>query len=205
MSEIKEHLQEVDTHLSKLDQSLMALDESDSQYKKLSSNIIQKIWHGSENVELALQKLGCSGVSSATELNTKLHLMHYNEVAQDSITKGMDGELTSFILTPEYIRSEILKLPMFKDSVYHKDIGMIYRASPTFLTRAIKNTRTLMFLVAIPVIKADDVSPMYRVTNMGYWDSDHYFKYLLPELFYFAKNNNDQHVATPAIEKCRHK
>lgn len=117
----------------------------------------------------------------------------------------MDGKVTDFLIDYDFLTTKILKSSKFEKSIYKTDPGLFFLSSSSMLTHIDKSKNLAYFTILTPNILEQDLSPLYKVTNFGWYHGESIIKNDLPEYVYFLSDGNRVKIVEPDLKKCSYR
>nr|QLL27738.1 hypothetical protein [Leveillula taurica associated rhabdo-like virus 1] len=200
--EVDDHVRQINRHVASHESRLSNLQITTEHYEKINDRLIVKMYSGFSDLFKELFGKLCQSQEEEIRQILLMHLDNYFYQYKNEIYRAMDGHVSDFMISLQYVKDNILSLPVFKDSAYTQDPGLFYASSKSVLIKADKKTSTAYFLVSIPIIRKQDISPLYKVTNFG-WDSSGFTnKIKLPENFYYLSQNDSVRIISVDLANC---
>ena len=198
------HLKELDKHISRTDQWIVDTSYNQAQYNKLGENIFTKMYHGVLNNERLLAKALCQKSTEDIYHHAYLEYTILLEQYKESFSRAMDGFVSDFLISYDFLNNVLLKSDDLAKSAYKIDPGLFYLISTCMMTRVDPENRIVYFTIITPIIQEQDVSPLYKVYNYGWWDGDINVRFKIPENFYYLTDGKIARTATPNLSKCKY-
>lgn len=205
--EVQHHLEAIDSHIRSDDYKVYSLESNQKQYIEKSNNLFIKMYQGFLNNEKHLLELLCNA-SSAAEIETAG--LAYSTMLDNykvAINQAMEGKVTDFLVTHSLLQKMIQNKPELEGTVYSIDPGLFYISSTSMLTKVDPSHNTAYFLITTPILKQEDVSPLYRVTNFGWVENNMVLHLKMPEFVYYLTDvkRGAKMIASPDLSKCQNK
>lgn len=201
--ELQNHISMLDSKISATTQWLSDREVLESQYKEVSESLFTKLYHGVYNNEKMLAESLCSVRDDNIYSSVYLQYSTLFETYKSNFLEAMDGKITDYMISYDFLTETILKKPEFAETAYKIDPGLFYLASTGMLTRVDYINMIAYFTVTTPILKEMDVSPLYRIYNLGWWESGHRLRVNVPSYAYFLTDKERVEIATPNLERCR--
>lgn len=200
---------EIQTHMSMLDEKLRFannfLVESSKtalQYNKVNEGLYTKLYHGTINHEKLLAESICKIAENEIYDSVYLHYMLYLETYKQNFLEAMDGKVNDFLISYDFLVNNLLKDRIYKNSAYLVDPGLFYIASTSLLTRLDIEHQMAYFTILTPILKEQDVSPLYQIYNLGWRDQTHLLKFDVPTHGYLLTDGRQAEIAAPKLDRC---
>lgn len=205
MSELTltKHLEHLDNHIKKTENWILDSSKMTNQYQKVSESLYTKLYHGIVNNEELLAKNLCEIKDEETYASIYLQYTLFLESYKDNFLKAMDGKVTDYLIGYDFLTTTLLARGDFDRTAYKVDPGLFYLASTCMLTRIDTTNNIAYFTITTPILQEMDVSPLYRIYNLGWWESDNLIKMNVPQFAYFLSDKDRIEVATPNLDRCR--
>lgn len=205
--EVQHHLEAIDSHIKSDDYKVYSLESNQKQYIEKSNNLFIKMYQGFLNNEKHLLELLCNA-STAAEIETAgLSYSTMLDNYKSAINLAMEGKVTDFLVTHSLLEKMLSNKPELEGTVYSIDPGLFYISSTSMLTKVDPSHNTAYFLITTPILKQEDVSPLYRVTNFGWIENNMVIHLKLPEFVYYLTDvrKGAKMIASPDLSKCQNK
>ncbi|UHR49716.1 MAG: hypothetical protein FuLiV2_gp4 [Hangzhou lispivirus 1] len=201
--ELNGHLTNLDTQIRGTANWIEDFSKIQYQYQKISEDMYTKIYHGLFNNEKLLAESICQIRDDDIYATTYLQYSMFLENYKEQFLLAMDGKVTDYLVGYDFLVNTILNKPDLAKTAYKVDPGLFYIASTSMLTRVDYLNRIAYFTITTPVLQEMDVSPLYRVYNVGWWEENHLLKLSLPSFSYFLTDRERVEIATPNLNKCK--
>lgn len=200
--EIKAHLLEIDEHMDKTSEWLNKFSKAQKQYNKLSERVYTKTFHSILNNEKLILQSFCQMREANFLKNLYLELTSLLDLYKNEFRNAMSGDVSDFLVSYQHLKNTLLVLPVFQGTAYILDPGLFYVASNSFLTQIDVENRVAYFLITTPILKNQDISPLYRVENLGWWEGEVQVRFSVPKFFYYLTDQNTARVTAPDLTQC---
>lgn len=117
---------------------------------------------------------------------------------------AIDGRVTDFLITHNFLVDHILNLEDFKRSINKVDPGLFLIRSSSMLVEVSPVKRTAYSLITVPMREeiALYISPLYSITNLGWKERGIHYKLFLPQSYYYVSKSNKVWVSVPDATEC---
>lgn len=201
--DLSNHLRDLDNKIRMTSSWIQNHSDIENQYKKVSEDLYTKLYHGTLNNERLLANSICRVENDDIYDSIYLHYTLFFENYKNNFLKSMDGKVTEFLVSYDFLVDVLLNNPELEKSAYRVDPGLFYVASTGMLTRVDKTHRIAYFTITTPILQEADVSPLYRIHNMGWWEQDNLIRLNLPDFGYFLTDKEQVEIATPNLDRCQ--
>lgn len=113
------------------------------------------------------------------------------------------GKLSSDIIDPLSFKQIILSNTQLKNSVLADDITLAYRLTQLMPLGIINDHMGISVLLRIPVIEIQDISPIFSITNVGWYINNHYERFKVPDEFYLLLEHEKMYALEINSESCQ--
>lgn len=202
-ADVNQHLRQVDQNIGRTADWIDRSSRIEDQYHKLSESLYTKLYHGVQNNEKSIINSICQ---LQDEQGFDMLYFHYSamiESYKNQFLQAMDGKVTEYLVSYDFLLRTLLSRPEFEKTAYKVDPGLFYLASTGMLTRVDYIHRIAYFTITTPILQELDVSPLYRIYNVGWWEGEHWIRINIPNYSYFLTDKERVEMATPNLDRCR--
>lgn len=159
------HIENINEHIAKDDYQIYSMASNQAQYTEKMNKLYLKMFHGFLNNEKHLLDLFCNAWNNAEIEIAGLGYAAVSDQYKISISQAIEGVVSDFLVTTDLLQKMIDTKPELHDTVYKIDPGLFYMTSTSMLTKVDRTHQTVYFLVTTPLIKQEDIPPLYKVHN----------------------------------------
>lgn len=199
---LKNHLEDVESHINKMHLWLKKNNDFEQQYHRLSEEVFLKAYHGTINNEKRLAMTLCNVADKAISQEIHLEYELFLDSYKNGFRRALDGEVDDFLISYKFLLSNILSKDVFKDTAYKVDPGLFYVTSKSVLTHVDKKNRIAYFLITTPILNSKDISPLYNVHNLGWWQDDTLVKWDIPSNFHYLTDGKRLKIIETDTQRC---
>lgn len=192
---MKEHLYQLEQNQEKIINFLKEKDEIDRAVVQISEDIYLK----NSEILKSFYKLIAENMckSKSFYLTNALILQYISELKnlERSISHALNGRVTRELIPPNSLMIDILSNePELSNSIYYHDIGLFYELVTSYFVGYDVRSDVLLFLLSIPIVNENTVSPIYKIYNYGWNHLGITHKFQLPDEFFFSATSTGDRV-----------
>lgn len=122
---------------------------------------------------------------------------------KNHVNRAIEGKVSDFLISEKFLTSKILSNSQLSKSIYKRDPGLFYSLSSSMLYKVDLAHRTVYFMIATPTVLETDVSPLYKIVNLGWVESGVRMRINLPGKGYFLTEKDQKIFVSNDLDSCR--
>lgn len=193
-----QHLKEVDEQMKRYQKWLNAHVMLDERYQQLTENIYIKIYGGMTTIaESLVRAILCRSNLDTMTTNKGQKYLDVLESYNKGFWRAMDVKVDEYSVCYDFLTDFVFKKQRYSGTVFKTDPLMFYYASHSFLTGFDRANQVVYFTVITPILLKRDISPLYKTSNIGWWEDDVNLRYdLLDHLYYLTDKTNQEEISS---------
>lgn len=165
------------------------------EIKEWSHNLTSKLSNNFAIIEREMERSYCSNPQQVFSSGI-LSILNNLNIEIDSLMQMINGKVSPHIIDGSVLEKIISSNTDLMDSIYKTEPGLFYQIGSSILFDISYEPLTFGFLLEIPLIRKDQVSPKFDIHNIGWIENDILYQVETPESFYLFKSiDDDSHRA----------